>query len=86
MFSRNAPDGGFARVASQLTIFTKCLNEVFLSYCRRLLSQHQDKNKHGDDAPDDEYDNDNDHHHGADHDDAHDDDVSPFSLLLHARA
>ena len=31
-FSRNPADGSFAALASQLTAFTKYLNEVFLSY------------------------------------------------------
>jgi hypothetical protein len=31
-FSRNPTDGSFATIAFQVTAFTKCLNEVFLSY------------------------------------------------------
>jgi hypothetical protein len=31
-FSRNPTDDSFAALASQLTTFTKYLNEVFLSY------------------------------------------------------
>jgi hypothetical protein len=40
-FSRNPADGSFAAIASQVTAFTKCLNEVFLSYQLHLLSQYQ---------------------------------------------
>ena len=40
-FRCNPADGSFAALAFQLTAFTNCLNEVFLSYSLRLLSQHQ---------------------------------------------
>ena len=39
-FSRNPTGCNFAAISYQVAAFTKCLNEVFLSYWLRLLQQH----------------------------------------------